>query len=288
MTPLEMVVIDEAAQLKECKSTIPLQLPGLRHAIVIGDEKQLSAMVQSKISEKAGLGRSLFERLVNIGHKKHLLNVQYRMHPAISLFPNREFYEKKIMDESVTSRKKVSVGCISPYKAQVFAIKQKLGQKYSTVFNSHFSVNVRSFDCSQAGEEDVVIISTVRCNGNGSVGFLSNRQRANAALTQARYCLWVLGNATTLVRSGSIWKQVVIDSKARGCFFDVNEDNSLSQVIVSATVEVGQIETLLSTDSPLRTAKWKNVLTSIRRQASVKSLNGIKSNISPPIDIREL
>jgi signal recognition particle GTPase len=49
MTPLEMLVIDEAAQLKECESTIPLQLPGLRHAILIGDERQLPAMVKSKV-----------------------------------------------------------------------------------------------------------------------------------------------------------------------------------------------------------------------------------------------
>ncbi|KAH0657839.1 hypothetical protein KY289_026587 [Solanum tuberosum] len=160
--------------------------------------------------------------------------------------------------ESVTSRKKVSVGCISPYKAQVLAIQQKLGQKYSTDVNSHFSVSVRSVDGFQGGEEEVIIISTVRSNGSGSVGFLSNRQRANAALTQARYCLWVLGNATTLVKSGSIWKQLVIDSKARGCFFDVNEDNSLTLAIVSATIDFGQIETLLSMDSPLfKTAKWK-------------------------------
>ena len=33
-----------------------------------------------------------------LGHRKHLLNVQYRMHPSISLFPNREFYKKQILD----------------------------------------------------------------------------------------------------------------------------------------------------------------------------------------------
>lgn len=49
MTPLEMVIIDEAAQLKECESTIPLQLPGLRYATLIGDDRQLPAMVQSKV-----------------------------------------------------------------------------------------------------------------------------------------------------------------------------------------------------------------------------------------------
>ena len=48
-TPVEMLIIDEAAQLKECESTIPLQLPGLRHAVLIGDERQLPAMVQSRV-----------------------------------------------------------------------------------------------------------------------------------------------------------------------------------------------------------------------------------------------
>ncbi|CAI9272138.1 unnamed protein product [Lactuca saligna] len=69
MSPLEFLVIDEAAQLKECESLIPLHLVGARHAILVGDERQLPAMVQSKISEEAEFGRSLFERLVSLGHK---------------------------------------------------------------------------------------------------------------------------------------------------------------------------------------------------------------------------
>jgi hypothetical protein len=47
--PLSIMVIDEAAQLKECESAIPLQLPGLRHAILFGDECQLPAMVKSNV-----------------------------------------------------------------------------------------------------------------------------------------------------------------------------------------------------------------------------------------------
>jgi senataxin len=49
MIPVEFVVIDEAAQLKECETTIPLQLPGLSHCILIGDERQLPALVKSKV-----------------------------------------------------------------------------------------------------------------------------------------------------------------------------------------------------------------------------------------------
>ncbi|RZC70164.1 hypothetical protein C5167_033303 [Papaver somniferum] len=84
----KILVIDEAAQLKECESLIPLQLPGLQHAILSGDERQLPSMVQSQKSI----------REIGITDKKHLLNVQYRMHPSISLFPNSEFYGKRLAD----------------------------------------------------------------------------------------------------------------------------------------------------------------------------------------------
>jgi hypothetical protein len=48
--PFHIVVLDEAAQLKECESLIPLQLPGVRHAVLIGDEHQLPAFVKSHVN----------------------------------------------------------------------------------------------------------------------------------------------------------------------------------------------------------------------------------------------
>ncbi|KAJ0468730.1 putative P-loop containing nucleoside triphosphate hydrolase, DNA2/NAM7 helicase, helicase [Helianthus annuus] len=313
--PLDFLVIDEAGQLKECESVIPLQLNGLRHVILVGDERQLPAMVQSKICEEAEFGRSLFERLVLLGHKKHLLNVQYRMHPSISRFPNREFYNKSILDgvnvksntyekrfldgnmygsysfinvtsakeefdqshsmrnvmevalvgeivaslfkQAVARKQKVSVGCISPYKAQVNALQEKIGTKYSGCENC-FTLNVRSVDGFQGSEEDVIIISTVRCNGKGSVGFLSNHQRTNVALTRARHCLWILGNESTLVNSGTIWKHLVVDAKNRGCFYNASEDKNLVQAARNALAELGQLDSLFSTDSLLfKEAKWQ-------------------------------
>ena len=59
MKPLELLVIDEAAQLKECESTIPLQLLGPRHAILVGDERQLPAMVKSQVLHFNTLALSL-------------------------------------------------------------------------------------------------------------------------------------------------------------------------------------------------------------------------------------
>jgi len=64
--PLEFLVIDEAAQLKECESTVPLQLPGLRHVALIGDERQLPAMVKSEVRVLSLVLLSL--QIMNIFH----------------------------------------------------------------------------------------------------------------------------------------------------------------------------------------------------------------------------
>ncbi|ESQ47382.1 hypothetical protein EUTSA_v10028171mg [Eutrema salsugineum] len=291
---IELLVIDEAAQLKECESVAALQLPGLRHAVLIGDEYQLPAMVHNDECEKAKFGRSLFERLVLLGHQKHLLNVQYRMHPSISRFPNKEFYGGRITDAEIVKesiyqkrylqgnmfgsfsfinvgrgnedfsdghspknlvevaviseiisnlfkvsrerRMTMSVGVVSPYKGQVKAIQEKIRDKYSSL-SSLFTLNVRSVDGFQGGEEDIIIISTVRSNGNGNVGFLSNRQRANVALTRARHCLWVVGNETTLALSGSIWANLISEARTRGCFFDAVDERSLRDAMNGALIE---------------------------------------------------
>jgi len=83
------------------------------------------------------------------------------------------------------SKKKLSIGVISPYAAQVLAIKGKLGRRYDT--HDGFEVKVKSVDGFQGGEEDIIIISTVRSNSGGSIGFLFSLQRTNVALTRARY-----------------------------------------------------------------------------------------------------
>ncbi|KAI3798715.1 hypothetical protein L1987_33993 [Smallanthus sonchifolius] len=316
-TKVELLVVDEAGQLRECESVIPLQLSGLRDVVFIGDERQLPATVKSNISENAEFGRSLFERLVSLKHTTHLLDVQYRMHPMISLFPNKEFYDKKLLNgpnveeksyrkqflegdmfgsysfihlahgkvefdrtksrrnmvevavivelvtklhkESVEKNQKISVGCIAPYKAQVAAIQKQLGDNYQTS-EAGFSVKVGTVDGFQGCEEDVIIISTVTGVGNGSLGFLATRQRANVALTRARHCLWILGNGDTLKYSSPIWKRLVEDANDRGCYhvghqdgclgrlMKVDEDGCLSNQIaaMSLTGEVGSSSSSLS------------------------------------------
>ena len=89
------------------------------------------------------------------------------------------------------TQEKVSIGVISPYNAQVYAIQDKI-KEYTSVSDTDFSVSVRSIDGFQGGEEDIIIMSTVRSNGSGKVSFLSNRQRTNVAMTRARYVTYLL------------------------------------------------------------------------------------------------
>jgi senataxin len=56
-----------------------------------------------QIADRAEFGRSLFERLVMLGYKKHMLNVQYRMHPSISMFPSKEFYDNQLSDAQIVT-----------------------------------------------------------------------------------------------------------------------------------------------------------------------------------------
>ncbi|KAK1686410.1 hypothetical protein QYE76_047258 [Lolium multiflorum] len=156
---------------------------------------------------------------------------------------------QKLFKECVDTRSKLGVGVVSPYKGQVRAIQEKLGKTYE--MHSSFTVKVRSVDGFQGAEEDIIIFSTVRSNSAGKVGFLNNLNRTNVALTRAKHslCLWIVGNATTLVSSKTVWRKIVADAKERGCFFSANDDQDLSGAIIKAIIELDEVESLLNMDN---------------------------------------
>lgn len=84
----------------------------------------------------------------------------------------------------VDSKEKLGIGVVSPYAAQVAAIQDVLGQKYDRY--DGFDVKVKTIDGFQGGEQDIIILSTVRTNGSASLKFISSHQRTNVALTRAR------------------------------------------------------------------------------------------------------
>ena len=94
---------------------------------------------------------------------------------------------------------RIDVGLISPYKAQVQFLRQLL--KKDSFFKPYRSaITVNTVDGFQGQERDVILISLVRANEEGQIGFLNDLRRMNVAITRARMKLIILGDASTLTR----------------------------------------------------------------------------------------
>ncbi|EPS71258.1 hypothetical protein M569_03501, partial [Genlisea aurea] len=107
------VLIDESTQATEPECLIPLVL-GAKQVILVGDHCQLGPVIMCKKAARAGLSQSLFERLVTLGVKPIRLQVQYRMHPALSEFPSNSFYEGSLQN-GVTVNERQSLGIDFPW-----------------------------------------------------------------------------------------------------------------------------------------------------------------------------
>lgn len=93
----------------------------------------------------------------------------------------------------------IDFGLISPYKAQVQYLRQLI--RRDPFFKPfHHLISVNTVDGFQGQERDVIIISLVRANDEGQIGFLNDLRRMNVAITRARMKLIILGNAATLTR----------------------------------------------------------------------------------------
>lgn len=94
---------------------------------------------------------------------------------------------------------RIDVGLISPYKAQVQYLRQLLKRDaFFKPFRPLITVN--TVDGFQGQERDVILISLVRANEEGQIGFLNDLRRMNVAITRARMKLIILGDASTLTK----------------------------------------------------------------------------------------
>lgn len=142
-----------------------------------------------------------------------------------------------------------SVGIISPYNEQISEIRRQLishnlitdftknSKKYEkkcSTFNIQFGqtyldlkgdplecqVELNTVDGFQGREKDFIIISCVRANSGGNIGFLSDARRMNVGLTRGRFGLFVVGFAATL-RKHTLWSDLVQHAEKTHCFYNV-------------------------------------------------------------------
>ena len=103
--------------------------------------------------------------------------------------------KQRILDE------RLDTGIISPYKGQVQLLRSLL--RHDAFFKPfRHLISVNTVDGFQGQERDIILISLVRSNNEGEIGFLRDLRRMNVAITRARMKLILLGHAATLCRSG--------------------------------------------------------------------------------------
>ena len=260
--------IDEAAQALEAACWIPMKRAS--RVILAGDHCQLPPTVKSIAALRAGLGKTLMERIAeNKPEVVTLLKIQYRMNDEIMRFSSDWFYGGKVesapqikyrsvldYDHPITwidtsdkepadtieegedlnfkeqfvgesfgrinkaeaeltlltlaeyftkigkqrvLSESIDVGIISPYRAQVQYLK-KLIKKYEFFKPYRRLISVNTVDGFQGQERDVILISLVRSNDEGQIGFLKDLRRMNVAMTRARMKLIILGNKDTMTK----------------------------------------------------------------------------------------
>lgn len=107
-------------------------------------------------------------------------------------------YFTKIGKQRVLEER-IDVGIISPYRAQVQYLK-KLIKKYEFFKPYRRLISVNTVDGFQGQERDVILISLVRSNDEGQIGFLKDLRRMNVAMTRARMKLIILGTKDTMTK----------------------------------------------------------------------------------------
>ncbi len=249
--------IDEAAQALEPACWIAIRRAN--RVILAGDHCQLPPTVKSIAALKAGLGKTLMERIVDSKPEVvTLLDTQYRMNEEIMRFSSSWFYDGKVKAAPITAHRgifdydtpiewvddvanddetvgetfvgetfgrinkvearqvmellqayfekigkqrildeSIDVGIISPYRAQVQYLRHLI--KKETFFKPfRHLLSVNTVDGFQGQERDVIIVSLVRSNNDGQIGFLRDLRRMNVAMTRARSKLIIIGDHETL------------------------------------------------------------------------------------------
>ena len=158
-----------------------------------GDAPEDSASVSSSVSA-ANQNSDLNFKEQFVGESFGRIN---KAEAELTLLTLAEYFTKigkqRVLSESI------DVGIISPYRAQVQYLK-KLIKKYEFFKPYRRLISVNTVDGFQGQERDVILISLVRSNDEGQIGFLKDLRRMNVAMTRARMKLIILGNKNTMTK----------------------------------------------------------------------------------------
>lgn len=224
------LVIDEAGQCIE-----PLAwciFPLAEKIVLAGDHLQLPPTVLSHEAASRGFNRSILE--VAIGKVKivFLLDTQYRMRRSIAGFSGGYFYQDLLRSAehlhdtgthitfidtagSGYNEEHGSDGTSLQNEGELLIVKQLLEETSSAVDRTAFispyagqvaaakdillaGLRISTIDSFQGQEQDTIIVSLVRSNDDGDIGFLKDYRRMNVAITRAKEQLFVIGDSATI------------------------------------------------------------------------------------------
>ncbi|MBQ2075836.1 MAG: AAA family ATPase, partial [Muribaculaceae bacterium] len=120
-----------------------------------------------------------------------------RVEAQLTIDTLQQYFERLGRHHVIDER--LDVGIISPYRAQVQYLRRLL--RRSAYFKPlRHLITVNTVDGFQGQERDIIIISMVRQNEQGQIGFLRDLRRMNVAITRARMKLFIMGDSTTMTR----------------------------------------------------------------------------------------
>ena len=172
----------------------------------LSEERRVKSEEFNSSSDDASEGSEEQENSSLFTHHSSLYKEQFvgesfgRINKAeaeLTLLTLAEYFTKigkqRVLNDSI------DVGIISPYRAQVQYLK-KLIKKYEFFKPYRRLISVNTVDGFQGQERDVILISLVRSNDEGQIGFLKDLRRMNVAMTKARMKLIILGNKETMTQ----------------------------------------------------------------------------------------
>ena len=170
-----------------------------------GDAPEDSASAASSESASSSESTSSSESAANqnsdLNFKEQFVGESFgRINKAeaeLTLLTLAEYFTK--IGKQRVLEERIDVGIISPYRAQVQYLK-KLIKKYEFFKPYRRLISVNTVDGFQGQERDVILISLVRSNDEGQIGFLKDLRRMNVAMTRARMKLIILGNKDTMTK----------------------------------------------------------------------------------------